>query len=121
MKEGGFSLIELVVAIGILMILSTVTGSMAYSSFKTEQTQKAVQIATEAGYASALTQFNDFDDTDDKANIEKAFSGIGGSQVKLVINPKSNSKENLCVTGTWIGNKNDEVDPVNVGNQEKCY
>lgn len=53
-REGGFSLIELVVAIGILMILSTVTGAMAYGDFKKGQTQDAVQSSTEAAYAAAL-------------------------------------------------------------------
>lgn len=104
------------------MILSTVTGAMAYGDFKKGQTQDAVQSSTEAAYAAALNLLNDFDDDNnfdpdpaknkDEKVIQNINANIGQEQVEFKV--KGSTKDDLCVTGSW-NNKKEDIEDVTVG------
>lgn len=62
MDENGFSLLELVVAVGILITLSVGGLATGYSDFRTEQKENATEILAEAVYGEALQNERGFDE-----------------------------------------------------------
>lgn len=62
MDENGFSLLELVVAVGILITLSVGGLATGYGEFRAEQKENATEILAEAVYGEALQNENGFDE-----------------------------------------------------------
>lgn len=60
--EQGFSLMELVVSIGILMTLSVSGLATGYSEFRVEQSENATEILAKAVFAEALQNERGFDE-----------------------------------------------------------
>lgn len=62
MDENGFSLLELVVSVGILITLSVGGLATGYSEFRTEQKENATEILAKAVYGDALQNERGFDE-----------------------------------------------------------
>jgi len=60
-SEEGFSLVELVVSIGLLMILTVATGIVCYGKVVENQREVATELAVDAVYMEALQNVNGFD------------------------------------------------------------
>lgn len=63
-NEEGFSLVELVVSIGLLMILTVATGIVGYGKVVENQRAETTELAVDAVYAKALQNVNGFDPRD---------------------------------------------------------
>lgn len=106
LNENGFSLLELVVAIGILLVLSCSSLVGIVSDVQAQQRQQAVEIAVGFVVASALQNENGFDD---RYTAETAVDAYNSSESSETVGVELDRDETGCMTfsGTYVGK--DEV------------
>lgn len=79
-KEAGFSLVEMVVAVGILMILSAGFLSMGYAPKLQHERQVAVKNTVDAAYNRAMQSAQSFDNRFDEQTAIRAFESTTSKQ-----------------------------------------
>lgn len=100
LNEDGFSLIELVVAVGILAILSVV-GVIAYSGITDNARQTAVDAAASDVFTAAIAYDSD---ADFETTPETAAKSYNDSSEKInVVATKDSSDGTITVTATEVG------------------
>lgn len=109
--EDGYSLVELVAAVGLLMLLTSVVGVASYNTINSKQTREAVRLSTQSAYNKALAAVTDYDDETTVAKAlaepakEAAQQGITFEYLPVDEDP---TKESLCVIGRINGDVDDE-------------
>lgn len=98
-NNGGFSLIELVVAVGILAILS-VTGVVAYSQITERALKTAVDSTTLEIYTAVTAAVVDGDDKTDPQKIADDFEASFSSDNYVVDYRRATSTRNYSVAVT---------------------
>lgn len=91
--QGGFSLLELVVAVGILLVL-TVGGAVAYSGIVENARKTAVEVAAAEVYTGAVAYDSDGKDYKQAAVEWKNSTGSDSIEVKI---GEKNSDGSFCV------------------------
>jgi len=101
-NEVGFSLVELVVSIGILMILSVGCMGSLVSDFSSYQREAAVQVAVDSVVAAALQNENGFDE---RYTAETAVEAYNASDAGSVVSVAVERSDDGCLTfeGVFIG------------------
>ena len=100
--DEGFSLIELVVAVGILAILS-VTGVVAYSQITTNARQTAVDSAVAEVFTAAVAYENDNDPTGTTAKTAvDDWNAAAGENAQITINAPTKATDDDGVTTLTI-------------------
>lgn len=106
LNENGHSLMELVIAIGILTVLTSTVGVASLNAIQKKQDTAAVEIATVNAYNDALASITDYDDTSSVAtSIQKSKDKAAKHDITFDYEPKTNpTKQSLCVTGSMTKN-----------------
>lgn len=102
--DEGFSLIELVVAVGILAILS-VTGVVAYSQITKNARETATTSAAAEVFTAAVAYENDNDTATTAKTAMDEWNGAAGatSQLKITASSVDKATGALTVTATHTG------------------
>lgn len=105
--DDGFSMLEMVVAAGILLVLSAVAGIFGFQAFQKNVQREAIQTASATGYADALDIITGFE-------YERPIAKDAAVNARLVELSTSDFRlgyvgstyEDLCVyaaPGDWYG------------------
>lgn len=124
LRNAGFSLLEISIAVSIVLLLTVSVGGAAYRNYQSDLKQQTVDAATSDAYAKALEAVQDFDDSTTVESVLKsvndANAGNGSGNHKIVVSKqsKSETKEDLCIVGSWADDsdysskKGNCIDPV---------
>lgn len=107
--EDGYSLVELVAAVGLLMLLTSVVGVASYNTINSKQTREAVRLSTQSAYNKALAAVTDYSDETTVAEALKEPAKEAAQRgVTLEYLPEEPTKESLCVIGRVNGDVKNE-------------